>query len=76
MNIFEFIAQALVCVFSGMLVGLEGFIASIPIYEAFENFKDQVIASSLGVPVIIVSAVGTITTITKLIFKLFLKPSL
>ena len=76
MNIIDFIVQAIVCVFSGMLVGLEGFVASVPIYEAFENFKDQVIASSLGVPVIIVSVVGTIVTIAKLIIKLTLKPSL
>ena len=63
--IFEF----LYCICSGMYIGFIGFLNTIGIKDAVETAYHQIIASGLGIPVIVVSAVAAIAPIARIIIK-------
>ncbi|MBO4667474.1 MAG: hypothetical protein J5666_05040 [Bacilli bacterium] len=58
------------CLLSGMCVGLKGFLAALPIYQALSDLKEQIIASALGVPVVVVSIALLVPTLIKLTIKI------
>ena len=54
------------CVFAGMSVGFEAFLKVLPLYEQLNSIKEQLIASALGIPVIIVSIIFLIPTVIRI----------
>lgn len=61
--------EIICCFFSGVYVGLVAIWNALGIKDALENALHQVIASGLGIPVIIVSAIALILPIGKYIIK-------
>jgi len=58
------------CLFGGVYVWLKGLIAALPIAQTLSDLKDQIIAASLGVPVIVVSFAGLLITIIRITIKI------
>ncbi len=58
-------------IFAGISIGFDAFLKMLPIYNQLSGIKEQLIASVIGVPVIIVSIIFLIPTIIKIIKKIF-----
>lgn len=49
---------------------LKVFLSLFPAYQQLNGLKDQIIAAGLGVPVIVISVVGTSITLTTIFIRL------
>ena len=61
--------QIIKCVAYGMSVGCVLFAKIFPIYDQLNSIKEQLIASALGVPTIVISAAGFLFTAMRYIFR-------
>jgi len=57
------------CVLAGISVGFEAFLKVLPLYEQLNGIKEQLIASALGIPVVIVSIMFLIPTVIRIAKK-------
>ena len=58
------------CLLSGICVGFKGFLSALPIYQVLSDLKEQIIASALGVPVLVVSIILLMPAIIKTTIKI------
>lgn len=57
------------CVLAGISVGFVAFLKVLPLYEQLNGIKEQLIASALGIPVVIVSIIFLIPTVIRIAKK-------
>ena len=56
--------------FSGMMIGINGFLSVLPVYETLSGVSELLISLFFGIPTIIVSIVFLIPTIIFVIKKI------
>ena len=60
------------CILAGIGIGFHAIFEAIPVYFAMSSLKDQIIAAFFGVPVIVVSIIGLIMLVVKIVKKLMI----
>ena len=64
-----FFWQMVEALWSGIKLGIHAVLSVLPIYQQLSGFEDHIWAVIFGVPVIVVSIIGTILGIAKNIWK-------
>lgn len=57
------LAQIINCLFAGMSVGIDALLSVLPIYEQLNNLKEWLLASILGIPLVVISVILLIVKI-------------
>ena len=63
------IVQIIQAIWAGMKIGFQAFFSVLPLYNELSSLKDQLIASALGIPVIVIGTLGIIIAIVKFVLK-------
>ena len=63
------IGQMLQAIWAGMKVGFQAFFSMIPIYQQLSDFKTQLIAAAIGVPVIVLTIGGIVIKVIKFLWS-------
>lgn len=66
-----FILEALGLIVNTIVMILNSLLSLIPIYKEFSGIQDQIFAYILGVPVFIISIIGFIYVLYKILRKIF-----
>lgn len=61
--------QAIQIICSTIWAMLKALLSLIPVFDEINSIPDQIMAAALGIPVIVISVIGTIITIGKIAWR-------
>ena len=61
--------QAIQIIGSTILAMLKALLSLLPVFDEINSIPDQLMAAALGIPVIVLSVIGTIITIGKIVWR-------
>lgn len=61
--------QAIQIIGSTILAMLKALLSLLPVFDEINSIPDQLMAAALGIPVIVISVIGTIITIGKIVWR-------
>ena len=61
--------QAIQIIGSTILAMLKALLSLLPVFDEINSIPDQLLAAALGIPVIVISVIGTIITIGKIVWR-------
>ena len=66
------IIEILSCLFSGFIIGIKAFIATLPLYNFLGDIKETIISELTGIPSVIISILFALPFIIKITKKFIL----
>lgn len=61
--------QAIQIIGSTIWLMLKALLSLLPVFDEINSIPDQLMAAALGIPVIVISVIGTIITIGKIVWR-------
>lgn len=63
------IGQMLEAIWAGFKIGIHAFLSALPFYQQLSDFKTEIIAAAIGVPVILLTIGGAVFAAVKFLRK-------